>query len=105
MSLSALSWSIEQQVSPPTAKLLLIILSQYADERNECCPSLDQLELDCSVTRTTVISASERLVELGYLVKEIRAGGASGGSETTLYRLRRGDSIVPKPRKTRKSQN
>ena len=102
MSLQALAWSLEQHISPPTAKLLLIVLSQYADEKGQCAPSIDQLEMDCSVARGTVISASQKLADLGYISTEKRAGGASGGSETILYTIRKPENPIRKTRKTRK---
>ena len=102
MSLSAVSWALQQQVTPATAKLLLIVLANHSDADNKASPSIDRLEWDCCVSRQTILNATERLINAGLIGTEKRTGGTGGGSETLLYCLKTNDSlnyIPPKPRK------
>ena len=55
MSIKAVSWALEQYVSDPVAKLVLIgIADRYNDERGYAWPSVAWLATAASVTDRTV---------------------------------------------------
>src|SRR5688572_24259794 len=54
MSVKAISWAIEQNVTPAGAKLLLIVLANYANDKHQCWPSKATLAADCSMSNSTV---------------------------------------------------
>jgi helix-turn-helix protein len=54
MSVKAITWAIEQNVTPAGAKLLLIVLANYANEKHQCWPSKVTLAADCSMSKSTV---------------------------------------------------
>src|SRR5215207_9293345 len=54
MSVKAITWAIEQNVTPAGAKLLLIVLANYANDKHRCWPSKATLAADCSMSNSTV---------------------------------------------------
>jgi hypothetical protein len=54
MSVQAITWAIEQNVQPAGAKLLLIVLANYTNERRQCWPSKATLAADCSMSNSSV---------------------------------------------------
>ena len=54
MSIKALSWSINIECNTPTTKLVLIILSNYADENNSCYPSEKHLAKICNISDRSI---------------------------------------------------
>jgi hypothetical protein len=54
MSVKAITWAIEQNVTPAGAKLLLIVLANYANDKHQCWPSKATLAADCSMSNSTV---------------------------------------------------
>ena len=54
MSIQALSWCIKQDCDTPTTKLILFLLSNYADENNSCYPSEKHLGKLAGVSDRTV---------------------------------------------------
>lgn len=54
MSIQALSWCIKQECDTPTTKLILFLLSNYADENHSCYPSEKHLGKLAGVSDRTV---------------------------------------------------
>jgi len=54
VSVKAISWAIEQNVTPAGAKLLLVVLANYANDKHQCWPSKATLAADCSMSKSTV---------------------------------------------------
>jgi hypothetical protein len=50
MSIKGLSWAIQKNCNTPTTKLVLFILSNYADEKNSCFPSEKHLGKLCGIS-------------------------------------------------------
>lgn len=50
MSIKGLSWAIQKECNTPTTKLVLFILSNYADEKNSCYPSEKHLGKICGIS-------------------------------------------------------
>jgi hypothetical protein len=63
MSVKAITWAIEQTVTPAGAKLLLIVLANYANEKHQCWPSKATLAGDCSMSNSTVCKYLSELRE------------------------------------------
>ena len=68
-------------------KLLLLILSSYADEHGECWPSQSTLADLAGMTRQSVNSNIKILVEKGYLVSNQQARKDSGQT-SNLYQVK-----------------
>ena len=73
MSFSAISWAVKQKTPCGGSKLLLIMLSNYADYKKECYPSLSHLSLICSCSQSSVARYTKKLLALG-LVKVKKLG-------------------------------
>ena len=82
MSIKAVSWALEQYVSDPVAKLVLIgIADRYNDERGYAWPSVAWLATAASVTDRTVQRKIKLLEAQGFLATTRRKGS------TTHYHL------------------
>ena len=82
MSIKAVSWALEQYVSDPVAKLVLIgIADRYNDERGYAWPSVAWLSKAASVTDRTVQRKIKLLEAQGFLATTRQTGA------TTHYRL------------------
>ena len=70
------------------AKLLLLVLANYADQEGECFPGLDTLAERCEVTRPTLIKMTNLLLSEGLLISaKKRPGGDGGGAKSKKYKL------------------
>jgi hypothetical protein len=67
MSIEAINWAIDQNIEKSSAKLLLIVLSNYASEDFICFPSITTLEKKCSCSRNTIKNSVKFLKEHGFL--------------------------------------
>jgi DNA-binding transcriptional MocR family regulator len=68
---------------PQTPKMVLLALCDNANDEGECYPSVQTLAKKCSVSDRAVQMQLTRLEELGYVVREIRAG------RSTVYNIRK----------------
>tara|TARA_Y100000114_G_scaffold119266_1_gene113902 strand:+ start:328 stop:942 length:615 start_codon:yes stop_codon:yes gene_type:complete len=67
MSIKALSWAIKKNCNTPTTKLVLFILSNYADENDTCYPSEKHLGMLCGITDRQVRRCLKWLEENNFL--------------------------------------
>jgi DNA-binding GntR family transcriptional regulator len=74
MSIEALNWCKSQPCPTPTSKLVLFVLSNYADERHSCYPSEKHLAKICGISDRSVRRCITALSELGLLDIESRKG-------------------------------
>jgi len=74
MSIQALSWCIKKDIPNPTAKLVLMILCNYANENNSSYPSEKHLAKLVGVSDRSIRRCTSQLVELGLLRIEQRLG-------------------------------
>lgn len=72
MSVQAITWAIEQDISVPAQKLLLICLANYANEDGVCWPGQKRLARDCSMTERSVRTHVKALEDAGYLTRKAR---------------------------------
>ena len=106
MSVQAIGWALSQNAKPAAAKLLLIAIANYADERNQCWPSKARLARDCSSDKSTIcrylrqletaglVHVRERVMQgahvtsmLTLLIEEGSGSGATRGSGTDTTRV------------------
>lgn len=86
MSVEALSWAFQQDVTPAAKKLVLIALANRADEDGYCFPGYEKLALQCSIDRRSVIRHVKDLQEQGFITVSSRT--RENGSDTSnLYKL------------------
>lgn len=74
MSFQAMAWAIKQNVPNATAKFVLIMIANYADENGRAWPSLSRMASDTSTSESTVQRALSWLAENGWIEREKRDG-------------------------------
>jgi hypothetical protein len=84
MSIPAIKWAIEQNVTPAGAKLLLIVLADYANKENQCWPSKVQLAANCSMSKSTVCKYLRDLQQANLVSVERRLDERDGAR--TMHR-------------------
>jgi hypothetical protein len=78
MSIKAVSWALEQYVSDPVAKLVLVgIADRYNDEQGYAWPSVAWLAKAASVSDRTVQRKIKLLSDQGFLAADRMTGGTS----------------------------
>lgn len=98
MSVRAMTWAWEQQVSCLTDRALLLALADFANEKDQCFPSQDTLADRCLCSVDTIQRALKRLASAKLITREKR-GSSTGGRTSDIYTLQVG--IAP-PALTRK---
>lgn len=86
MSFEAMAWAIKQQVGNTTAKFVLLMVANYADEQGRAWPSQERLAEGIEASRHTVMRALEHLEEEGFLTREKRHR-ADGSRAADIIRL------------------
>jgi|TARA_R110000744_G_scaffold134535_2_gene243604 DNA replication protein DnaD len=99
MSIQALSWCIKKDIPNPTAKLVLMILCNYANENNSSYPSEKHLAKLVGVSDRSIRRCTSLLSELGLLKIEQRLGTSN------LYTLLLGVDTNVLPVRTPTSYN
>tara|TARA_Y100000004_G_scaffold60201_1_gene67200 strand:- start:1101 stop:1703 length:603 start_codon:yes stop_codon:yes gene_type:complete len=74
MSIQALSWCVNQKCDTTTTKLILFILSNYADENQSCYPSEKHIAKLAGVSDRTVRRSLRYLEDFGLLRIEHQQG-------------------------------
>lgn len=72
MSIEAVNWAFNQDISKSSAKLVLIAICNYADDKGVAYPSWTTLEKKCSSSRKTIYNSLKYLEELNLLHREDR---------------------------------
>jgi len=85
MSLKVMAWAWTVQL-PPTPKLVLMALSDEADDRGYCFPSHRRLADKCSIAERSVRRMLSLLVELERIIVE-RRFKKDGGRTSNGYRI------------------
>lgn len=75
------------KVGNPARKLVLIKLAENANDKGVCWPSYKHIADQCEMSRRTVITHIEKLVELGLLKKFYRKGEKGNSSNQYLLTL------------------
>jgi len=72
MSFSRMRWAVRQLINDPAAKLLLILIANYANERGKAWPTQERLAVDCGMSERSIRYKLDVLEELGLLtIKQI----------------------------------
>lgn len=74
MSIQGLGWCIRQKTDTPTTKLVLFILSNYADENHSCYPSEKHLANLVGVSDRQIRRCLTYLQKNGFITVEPRSG-------------------------------
>lgn len=68
MSIQAVAWALEQDIPTSGMKLVLISLCNHADRHDQICwPSIQTLEREASMSRTSVQRHLSKLEAAGYI--------------------------------------
>jgi hypothetical protein len=86
LSIEAIAWAFNQDVTPAAKKLVLIALCDNADQHGICFPSFTHIEKKTSLSRRAVISHIQALEEEGLLCKAPRFRKNASHS-TNAYKL------------------
>lgn len=85
MSLKAVSWAIEQDLSP-VHKVILITLAMFQnDETGLCCPSKKRLAALVNISEATLKRQIAALEREGWIVRKARFGKKSGLQTSNAY--------------------
>lgn len=85
MSIQAVRWVIEAEISPAPAKLVMLMLANYCDEAGYCYPSIAKLVQLTSLDRKTVGAALAKLCEMGLIVDSGKRVGLTG--QVVVYQV------------------
>jgi DNA-binding MarR family transcriptional regulator len=86
MSFEAMAWAIKQEVGNTTAKFVLLMVANYADEQGRAWPSQERLAEGIEASRHTVMRALDFLEEGGFMARE-RRHRADGSRAADVIRL------------------
>jgi len=104
MSVEAITWAINEPVTPSSMKFVLVILANCASpDTFEAFPSAAYLAEATAQDRKTVQANIRRLVELGYIVDTTRRTGRT--RQVIVYRLNCPNSGLIKGDRIRASSN
>lgn len=96
MSVQAIALSLKKQGLKPSEKLLLLALSNYADDAMRCWPSHKTLASDTGLSQRTILTTFKRLEAAGLLTRTPRdRPDGSRGSDIITLRLG-GEMIAPR---------
>jgi hypothetical protein len=90
MSWTALAWASKQKTGSSNSKLVLLMLANFANEKNECYPSFKKLCELTELSRATVIRCIKVLEQGGMIERKERFTQFEGGNRQTsnLYLLK-----------------
>ena len=91
MSWKALDWATDLDIDSATAKFILLLLANKADENFSCFPSVSTLIAESSAGRSTVLRALKKLEVDGYITRKAQFHD-SGAQRSTRYYLNHPDA-------------
>lgn len=95
MSMKLMVKAMETKVGNPLRKLVLIKLADNANDKGECWPSYQHIADQCEISRRSVINHIAALEEMGFLVKEMRAGTHKPNASNLYHLNLNGESPAP----------
>ncbi len=87
MSVEAIAWASKQRAGSPGAKLVLIALANYANDRNECWPSQATLAEWTEMSDRTIRTHLASLESMGMIHREARPMAGSFTSDLITLNL------------------
>ncbi len=88
MSIKALNWAFNQNLSNSGQKLVLIALADNADDYGVCWPAHETIAKKCSTSSRTVIRNIKALIEIGLVEKKLRTNNSN------IFILKIGEKIT-----------
>ncbi|BDA93783.1 hypothetical protein E5AUHO_13720 [Citrobacter freundii] len=96
MSMNLMAKAMSIKVGNPLRKLVLIKLSDNANDKGECWPSYQHIADHCECSKTAVRNHIDALEMMGLLKRENRIGVANGkGNTSNVYYLNLDATPVP----------
>lgn len=86
MSMMLMVKALKTKVGNPLRKLVLLKLADNANDQGECWPSYQYIADQCEMSKRSVMTHINKLIEDGILRKEIRLGGDKK-NKSNLYTL------------------
>lgn len=86
MSMMLMVKALKTKVGNPLRKLVLLKLADNANDQGECWPSYQYIADQCEMSKRSVMTHINKLIEDGILRKEIRLGGEKK-NKSNLYTL------------------
>lgn len=74
MAINAIEWAFEQEISVPSAKLVLLSLADHANKSGYCWPSIARLSKRTGLSRATIFRSIETLTGLGLVAQAYEQG-------------------------------
>lgn len=74
MAINAIEWAFEQNISIPSAKLVLLSLADHANATGYCWPSVARLVKRTGLSRATIFRSIETLTGLGLVSQAYEQG-------------------------------
>lgn len=94
MSVEAIAWASKQRTGSPGAKLVLIALANYANDRNQCWPSQATLAMWTEQSDRTIRTHLAALESMGLIARQARE--VAGAFTSDLITLNLGQrQILP----------
>lgn len=88
-------WARRQRLGgDPAAKIILMILSDYADEWGTCFPGIDRITEESELSKSTVLRRLKALAQVGLITIERRAS-QRGHRTSNRYILEIGLTVTP----------
>jgi len=72
MSLRALTWAWEQELTNPSEKLVLLAIADHANDDGMCWPSMSHVAERCLLSTRQIQRITEQLVDYGLVSRERR---------------------------------
>jgi len=72
MSLRALTWAWEQELTNPSEKLVLLAIADHANDDGMCWPSMSHVAERCLLSTRQIQRITEQLVDYGLVTRERR---------------------------------
>lgn len=101
MSIEAVTWAFKQDIRPSATKFVLVAVANCANENGIAYPSVAYLANATCQDRKTVITAIDRLADLGFIEDTGQRTGRT--KQIKVYRLR--DPTVPKTVQLNSTEN
>lgn len=86
MSIKAIAWAIEQDIHPRD-KLVLIILANYANDKNYAWPSVKTVMKNTGLKRSAIFEALNSLEAVGIITRTARTRKTDGRQTSSTIRL------------------
>ncbi len=96
MSFEAMAMVVTVENISPINKLILILLSNYADENNKCFPSYEKISKLANCSRRTAVRSINKLEEIG-LVSIQKRRLSNNDNQSNIYTINRPSVTMSPP--------